>query len=186
MNTRLPKRLGIHHTIAAALLAASATAGAHVTLDQPKAFAGTGYKAALRINHGCSGSATHTVVVDLPDGFRGAKPMAKPGWKIAVKRAPLAQPYESHGVKFTDDVVQISWTASTPGGALPDAQFDEFVLRGQAPAQVGPAWFKVRQLCDSGELNWAEVPPSGSETRGLKAPAVMLDVHPADHAAHQH
>jgi periplasmic copper chaperone A len=166
------------------------SAQAHVSLEQAKAFAGTGYKAVLRIGHGCEGTGTHTVVVDLPAGFRGAKPMPKDGWTIAIVRSPLAQPYESHGRKVTDDVTRITWTAGSPMHALPDAHYDEFVLRGQAPEQVGPAWFKVRQLCEKGEWNWAEVPAPGADgkysTKGLKAPAVRLDVHPADHAGHMH
>ena len=173
-------------TLAAGALLACGAAHGHVTLETPTAFAGSGYKAVLRVGHGCEGSATHTLIVDVPAGFRGAKPMPKPGWKIAIRRAPLAQPYESHGKTISDDVVQISWTASAPENALPDAQYDEFVLRGSAPEQAGPAWFKVRQLCEKGEWNWVETPGSGSSTQGLKAPAVLLDVHPADHAGHMH
>lgn len=177
----------IRHAIAAAaLLLAAAAAGAHVTLEEPKAFAGTGYKAVLRVGHGCEGTATHTVVVQLPTDFRGAKPMPKPGWTVVIERAPLAKPYESHGRTIKDDVVRITWKATSPEAALPDAFYDEFVLRGSAPEQAGPAWFKVRQLCEKGEWNWAEVPAHGKDTKGLKAPAVLLDVHPADHAGHMH
>lgn len=153
-------------------------AQAHVSLEQPQAAAGSGYKAVLRIGHGCEGSATHTVSVRLPAGFRGAKPMPKPGWTIAITRAPLAEPYESHGRKITDDVVEISWKANSRDSWLPDAHFDEFVLRGQAPEKAGPAWFKVQQLCEKGEWNWTDVPPSGTATKGLKAPAVLLEVLP--------
>jgi uncharacterized protein YcnI len=180
----------MHHTLAAALVFCAATVQAHVALEEPKAFAGTGYKAVLRISHGCESTATHTVVVDLPAGFRGAKPMPKAGWKISITRATLPQPYESHGRTISDDVARITWTATSPDNALLDEQFDEFVLRGQAPAQTGPAWFKVRQLCVKGEWNWAEVPAAGADgkfsTQGLKAPAVRLDVHPAEHAGHMH
>lgn len=153
-------------------------AQAHVSLEQPQATAGSGYKAVLRIGHGCEGSATHTVTVRLPAGFRGAKPMPKAGWTIAITRAPLAEPYDSHGRQVTDDVVEISWKAAGRESWLPDAHYDEFVLRGQAPEAPGPAWFKVQQLCEKGEWNWAEVPASGTSTKGLKAPAVLLEVLP--------
>lgn len=173
--------------VTAALAAAACTAQAHVSLEQPQAAAGSGYKAVLRVGHGCEGTATHTVVVRLPAGFRGAKPMPKPGWTIAITRAPLDQPYESHGRKITDDVVEISWKADSRERWLADAHYDEFVLRGTAPATPGPAWFKVRQLCEKGEWNWAEVPAGGTSTQGLKAPAVLLDVQPRQAAgAHQH
>ncbi len=171
---------------AAGLGLLAGAAQAHVTLEVPQAAAGSGYKAVLRVGHGCEGTATHTLSVRLPAGFRGAKPMPKPGWTISITRAPLAEPYESHGRKVTDDVVEISWKADSRERWLPDAHYDEFVLRGQAPDTPGPAWFKVRQLCEKGEWNWAEVPASGTSTQGLKAPAVLLDVQPKAAPAHQH
>ena len=171
--------------IALALLAASA-AQAHVTLEEPQALAGAGYKAVLRVGHGCESTATHTVIVRIPAGFRGAKPMPKAGWVLNIERAPLAEPYDSHGRKVTDDVVQITWKATGRESFLADAYYDEFVLRGQAPAKAGPLWFQVRQLCEKGEWNWADIPASGTSTKGLKAPAVLLDVVPdhTEHAAH--
>lgn len=163
-------------------LQGAAAAQAHVTLEEPQALAGAGYKAVLRVGHGCEGTATHTVVVRVPAGFRGAKPMPKAGWVLSIDRAPLAEPYESHGRKISDDVVQITWKATSKESFLADAQYDEFVLRGQAPAKAGPVWFQVRQLCEKGEWHWADIPASGTSTKGLKAPAVLLDVV-KDHTA---
>ena len=59
----------------------------------------------------------------------------------------LAQPYESHGKTFTEGVLEISWIAQGAENALPDAFYDEFVLRGTTPAKPGPLWFKVVQTC---------------------------------------
>jgi periplasmic copper chaperone A len=69
---------------------------------------------------------------------------------------------------------------------LPDEHYDEFVLRGQAPDKPGPLWFKVLQQCERGEWDWAQVPAVGTSTKELKAPAVLLEVLPNDHAAHAH
>lgn len=160
-------------------------AQAHVSLEEPVATAGAGYKAVFRIGHGCEGTATHTVVVHLPAGFRGAKPMPKPGWTVSIQKENLAQPYESHGRRVTEDVVRLTWRANARESWLADAHYDEFVLRGSAPLQTGPAWFRVQQLCEKGEWNWADVPASGVSTKGLKAPAVLLDVVP-DHTGHAH
>lgn len=168
----------------AALVATGASA--HVTLEEPTAAAGAGYKAVLRVTHGCEGTSTHTLIVRLPAGFRGAKPMPKPGWAIAITRAPLAVPYESHGRKVTEDVVEIAWKATSRESWLADAHYDEFVLRGQAPETPGPAWFQVRQLCEKGEWHWAELPATGTSTKGLKAPAVLLEVQPRAEAGHVH
>lgn len=173
---------------AAALMAplTHGTAFAHVTLEARSALAGSSYKAVLGITHGCEGTATHTITVRLPAGFRGAKPMPKPGWTLTLQRAPLAQPYESHGRKVTEDVVEISWKASSREAFLANAHYDEFVFRGQTPAQAGPLWFKVLQLCEKGQWDWSEVPASGTSTQDLRAPAVLLDVQPNEHAGHSH
>ncbi len=161
-------------------------AQAHVTLEEPQAVAGQAYKAVLRVGHGCEGSATHTVSVQIPAGFRGAKPMPKAGWTLNVQRAPLAEPYESHGRSLKDDVVEITWQAGSREAHLSDAHFDEFVLRGQTPPQAGPLWFKVRQLCEKGQWLWTEVPTGGTSTKGLKAPAALLEVTPAAPGGHKH
>lgn len=171
---------------AALAVLAAAPAAAHVTLEDAQATAGAGTKLVFRVGHGCEGTATHTLTVQLAPGFRGAKPMPKPGWTVAIRRAPLAEPYESHGRSVTDDVVEVTWRAATREAWLADAHYDEFVLRGQAPLQPGPAWFKVRQQCERGEWHWAEVPAEGQGTRGLKAPAVRLEVLPAGGAGHVH
>jgi uncharacterized protein YcnI len=173
------------------LVAASAgPASAHVTLEEAQARAGKPYKATLRVSHGCEGTATHTLRVQVPAGFRGAKPMPKPGWTLQTQRAPLAQPYESHGRRITDDVVEITWTAATREAWLADAHYDEFVLRGQLPAQPGPLWFKVQQLCEKGQWDWFDTPadPKSTSRAGLKAPAALLEVLPADEppGAHRH
>jgi uncharacterized protein YcnI len=140
----------------------------------------------FRIGHGCDGSATHTVSVTLPAGFRGAKPMPKAGWTLALRKAPLAQPYSSHGRTVTDDVVEVTWKAATREAWLADAHYDEFTLRGQLPDTPQALWFKVQQLCERGELHWADVPAAGTSTRGLKAPAVLLEVTPAEAKGHSH
>lgn len=161
-------------------------AQAHVVLDEPAALAGSSYRAAFRVGHGCAGSPTTAIRVFLPAGFRAAKPMPKPGWGLSVRREALAQPYTSHGKTVSEDVVEVSWTAIGPDSALPDAWYDEFVLRGTTPAQAGPLWFRVRQTCAQGQLDWVEVPTQGTSTQGLKAPAALLEVLPAGAAMHSH
>ena len=47
-------------------------------------------------------------------------------------------------------------------------------------------WFKVLQTCEKGSIDWAEVPASGTSTKGLKTPAALLEIIPSDHAGHAH
>jgi periplasmic copper chaperone A len=162
---------------------------AHVVLDEPVALAGASYKAALRVGHGCNGSPTSGITVRIPHGFQGAKPQPKPGWGLTVKHEKLAQPYNSHGKTITEDVSEITWTATTKDSYLPDAFFDEFVLRGGLPKDAQPLWFKVLQTCETGRNDWAQIPTQGVATKGLKFPAVLLEIIPSGPAGqdgHQH
>ena len=182
--------LNIHSlkTLLAAGLCLSATAGvfAHVVLDEPAVLAGRSYRAVLRVGHGCNGAATSGIRVLIPSGFQGAKPMPKPGWTLAVKLEKPDKPYASHGKQVTEDVTEISWTANSKDNWLPDAWYDEFVLRGGAPAQAGPIWFRVLQTCDRASQDWAEIPASGTSTKGLKAPAALLEVISSEQVVHEH
>ena len=162
------------------------TATAHIVLSEPKAVAGSYYKATLRVGHGCNGAATTGLNVQVPAGFQGAKPQPKAGWNIATRKAKLSKPYNSHGKTVTDDVVELRWSAGSQEAHLPDDQFDEFAFMGRLPDQAGPLWVKVLQTCENGQSDWSEIPASGTSTRGLKLPAALLDVQPAPAHEHHH
>lgn len=98
--------------------------------------------------------------------------MPKPGWTIERRVEKLTKPFDSHGKTVTEAVAAITWR----GGLLTDDFFDEFAVQMQLPETPGPIWFKVLQRCEKGENDWATVPASGTSTRGLKAPAVLLEL----------
>lgn len=163
--------------IAACAISAGATVSfSHVVLQDGAAAAGASYRATFRVGHGCNGSATTGITVTIPPGFNGAQPMPKAGWTVTTTTGKLEQPYQSHGKTFTDGVLEISWTAKDAENALPDAFYDEFVLRGTTPGKPGALWFKVVQTCEKGSNAWVEVPASGTSTQGLKSPAALLEI----------
>ena len=159
---------------------------AHVVLTEQQAMAGSYYKATLRVGHGCNGLATNALIVQVPAGFQGAKPQPKAGWTLAVRKAKLATPYNSHGKTVTEDVVELRWSALNKEASLPDDQFDEFAFMGRLPDQVGPLWVKSLQLCDGGQNDWSEIPAAGTSIRGLKSPAALLEVQAAPKHEHHH
>lgn len=184
-NTPLLRGLGAAAVLAGLTLATGA--GAHPVLETSAAPAGASYKAVMRITHGCAGSPTRQVVVEIPAGVRGARPMPKPGWALEVQREKLAQPYTSHGRSITEDTVRITWTARTREDMLPSAYVDEFLLVAQLPAKAGPLYWPVRQVCEEGRTDWVEIPKPGQKAADLKSPAVLLTVQPGgEHAGHQH
>ena len=161
-------------------------AQAHIVLSEPKAIAGSHYKATLRVAHGCNGSATTGLTVQVPAGFQGAKPQPKFGWAVVTRKAKLDTPYNSHGKTVTDDIVELRWTAASKDAALPDEQFDEFAFMGRLPDDAGFMWFKVLQTCENGQNDWSEIPTSGASTRGLKSPAALLELQAAPKHDHHH
>ena len=78
-------------TLGAAALSAT-PARAHVELETDQAPAGSSYKAVLMVPHGCAGSPTVALRVQIPDGVVGAKPMPKPGWTVTTVVGKLANP----------------------------------------------------------------------------------------------
>lgn len=172
--------------LALALFSGTTASFAHVALDEPAALAGRSYKAALRLGHGCEGSPTTAVKVLIPAGFQGAKPMPKAGWSLSTTVAKLAKPYDSHGKTISEDVTEITWTANSKDSWLADAWYEEFMLRGGLPAEAGAMWFKVLQTCEKGRNDWVQVPESGISTKGLKAPAALLEIIESGSAGHQH
>ena len=152
------------------------SAHSHAVLTDSSAAPGSYYKGAVRIGHGCDGSSTTGVKVFVPVGFEGAKPQAKSGWTISIKKAKLAEPYVSHGKSVTEDVVEIEWKANSKECALADGVFDEFAFMTKLPEKIGANWLRVLQTCEKGQNDWAEIPSSGISTKGLKMPAAFLNI----------
>lgn len=155
----------------------AAPAAAHVTLAQQEAVAGAGYKAVLRVGHGCEGAATTEIRLRIPEGFVNAKPMPKPGWETQVVRGPYARPATLHGAEITEGAVEIIWS----GGSLPDDFYDEFVVSGTLAADLpldAPLYFPVVQACGEAAERWIEIPTPGQSGHDLDHPAPGLTLLP--------
>ena len=163
----------IRKSLLALALCAAAGAQAHVTLEYQVAVAASSYKASFKVGHGCGASATRQVVVQVPAAMRNAHPMPKAGWALDLQREG-------------ETVTRITWTARTREDALPSAHYDEFVLVAQTPAQAGPVYWPVSQVCEEGRQDWTEIPTAARKLSDLKMPAAYLEVLPADGAATEH
>lgn len=165
-----------------------APASAHIVFDNPVAVAGSNYKAVFRIGHGCGNSPLKQIVVTIPAGVQGAKPMPKAGWNLEIVREKLATPYVEYGRTISEDVRRISWTAKSKDDYLLNDWFDEFVLRAKLPSTPGMLYWSVAQVCEEGRMDWAQVPTPGQDPKKLKSPAATLDVQaaPSGSAEHHH
>ncbi len=174
MDKRTIKQaVGLTAAIVISLFSAASLAHAHASLEQREAKVGSGYKAVVKIGHGCDGSATTTVRVDIPEGVIGVKPMPKPGWTITTQRGAYARAYKHYHGDLSEGVRQVTWT----GGPLPDDFYDEFVVSAYIAGELTPGttlYFPVTQTCEKGELAWTEIPVAGQDAHDLKSPAATL------------
>jgi len=164
------KRNWMAPAIVLAGLTVAGPAVAHIVLAVREASAGSYYKATFRVPHGCDGSPTVAISVELPPGIVVAKPAAKPGWTLEIERERLARPVVNEGHELTERVRLVRWT----GGHLPDDEYDEFSLMVRLPAQQGPLYFPVTQRCEKGETAWVERPTEGAARPPHPAPSVLL------------
>ena len=158
------------------------TAFAHATLEQSHAVAGKTAKIVLRVPHGCNGEATHTVRIDLPEGFYNAKPMPKAGWTLETETGAYETPYNNHGKTMESGVRTITWS----GGHLESDWYDEFTFRGTVGPNVAAEtvmYFPALQTCANGVADWTNT----SGEKGGKNPSPKLTVVAGEmsHASHQ-
>jgi uncharacterized protein YcnI len=161
---------------AVAVLAASA-ADAHVTLQVREAAIGASYKAVFVVPHGCAGSATTKIRVQIPDGVIDAKPMPKAGWNLEVIKGKYNSEYDFHGAKLSEGVKEVVWS----GGKLPDDFYDEFVISTFLTGALKPdtmLYFPVVQECEQGVSRWIDIPADPAHAHDSKWPAPGVKLNP--------
>lgn len=158
-------------TLALMLAALAGPALAHATLETPEARVGSTYKAVLRVPHGCGTLPTHTVRIQIPEGFFNVKPMPKAGWTLETVTGAYAKSYDNHGTPVTEGVKEIVWS----GGNLPNEWYDEFIFRGSFAGDLPVDtvfYFPAVQECKGAEEAWIDT--SGDPKAKMPAPGVKL------------
>jgi uncharacterized protein YcnI len=155
-----------------AALVAIPVAAAHIGPTPSSAPAGNTTIVGFAVGHGCEGSPTRQVTIQIPAGVTAAKPRPKPGWTISIKRGKLPQPVKDFaGNTVTTGVLEVTWT----GGPLPDAYFDTFDIRLGMPDTPGKTiYFKTIQRCSKGLYRWIQIPVEGQPEPDEPAPGVAL------------
>ena len=171
----------IHYSVFCATVAtlAASSASAHVTLENRQATIGSGYKAVFAVPHGCAGSATTKIRVQIPEGVIAVKPMPKAGWNVEVIKGKYAAEYDFHGTKFSEGVKEVVWS----GGKLPDDYYDEFIVSTFLTGALKPdtvLYFPTVQECEQGVSRWIEIPEGdhAAHTHDSKWPAPGVKLMP--------
>lgn len=149
----------------AVVVVAVSSASAHVTLERRQAPVGSYYKAVFTVPHGCAGSPTVKVRVQVPEGVIGIKPMPKAGWTVETVKGKYATEYEFHGAKISEGIKEVVWS----GGKLADDNYDEFVFSSFLTPGLKPEttlYFPVVQECEKGVSRWIDIPAGGSSSGG--------------------
>lgn len=161
---------------AGALFALSmpAAALAHVTVDPSETAAGSYSVLTFSVGHGCEGSPTTAVTIDIPEGINSVTPTINPGWTIEKVVEALPDGTEdAHGNALAERVSQVVYTAATP---LPDGLRTTFALSLQLAGEEGDTLeFPTTQDCVEGQTVW----------EGEDVPKVELTTA-AEVVAHEH
>ena len=83
-----------------ALLTMATVGSAHVSPTMESAPGGSSQAIGFTIGHGCEGSPTTSVSIQIPAGVISAKPQPKPGWKLTLKKGKL--PGAGHALRRKD------------------------------------------------------------------------------------
>jgi uncharacterized protein YcnI len=151
----------------AGLAALAGPAAAHVGTEPSTVAAGKSAVVRFKIGHGCDGSPTTKVVMQIPDGVTSVKPEVAVGWQITTTTDTAA----GSGGGAATAVKEITWS----GGKLLDSQVQLLGVSLTMPDTPGETvYFKTVQSCESGEERWIELPgPDGKEPEA-PAPGVKL------------
>lgn len=150
-------------------------ASAHVDVAPDTTAAGSYAVLTFSVPHGCEGSPTTKVAIQMPADIPQVTPTVNPGWTVEKVSEKLPEPIEdAHGNELTERVSQVVYTARTP---LQDGYRDTLALSVQLPERVGETLtFPVLQTCAKGETAWNETPAQGQDEEELENPAPALTI----------
>ena len=158
----------------ATTLVAAAAASAHITIAPPEAPADGYATLQLQVPHGCDGSPTKAIRVQIPESVPSVTPQVHPGWEVMTKDGPK-DAVELHGETVTRGVKEVVWTA-TDADPLPDDRLDLFGMSVKLPAgEAGdPVYFPTVAQCVKGEEAWIQIPQPGESEDELESPAPVV------------
>lgn len=165
-------------------LGLAGAASAHVGVTPSDTAAGSYTVLTFSVPHGCDGSPTTEVAIQVPEGINTVTPSRSPFYDLDQTIDQLAEPIAgSHGEEITERTSVVTYTATTP---LPDGQRDTLELSVQLPedAEGETLAFPVIQTCEEGETAWTEVAADGQSEDDLESPAPTVTVTAAGDDAH--
>ena len=185
MNTRrtAARLLAAPAAAGVALLAVAGPASAHVTVTPTTTAAGAYTVLTVSVPHGCEGSPTTKVAIQIPEEILAVTPSRNPLWDVTKEQQKLAEPVtDVHGNEVTERDAVVVYTAKAP---LPDGYRDAFELSVKLPEEEGKTLaFPAIQTCEKGQTAWAELAAEGQDAEELEHPAPTLTITAAVEGGH--
>ncbi len=159
-------------------LASATPASAHVTVTPTVTNAGEYTVATFGFSHGCDGSPTTRLEIQIPEQVLSVAPTRHPLWDVKNNIVQLDEPVtDPHGNEVTERTASIVYTSKEP---VPDGTRDAVELSFQVPDVPGETLtFPTIQKCAKGENAWVEIPEEGQDPEELESPAPSFEVLPA-------
>lgn len=157
-------------------LAMGGAAFAHVSIAEDEVVAGSSAIVTLTFSHGCEGSPTTELRIQMPESIPTVAPTINANWDVEKVTEALDTPIEgSHGEQITERVSEVVYTARTP---VADGFRDTFELSVSIPDDAAgqTLYFPTIQTCETGESAWIEIPADGQDPEELEAPAPGVEV----------
>ncbi|KQX08072.1 MULTISPECIES: YcnI family copper-binding membrane protein [unclassified Leifsonia] len=165
-------------------LASPLAASAHVGVTPDTTAAGSYTVLTFAVPHGCDGSPTTAIAIDIPESIPSVTPTVNPGWTVEKSTITLDPPVtDAHGNEITERVGQVVYTAKTP---LADGYRDTFALSLQLPEDAAgdTLEFPVIQTCEVGSTLWNEKTVDGEAEPEHPAPAIAVTAATGDEHGH--
>ncbi|MGH3334902.1 MAG: YcnI family protein [Nocardioides sp.] len=150
-----------------------------MTVSPSDATAGAFTVLTVSVPHGCDGSPTTQIEMEVPEQILEVTPTRNPFYDVETKVTELDEPVtDEEGNEVTERIGSVVYTAKQP---LPDGMRDTFELSFQVPDVAGETLtFPTIQTCAKGETAWIEVPEEGQDAEELESPAPAFEVLPAE------
>lgn len=144
-------------------IGAPLAASAHVHVTPETASAGGTETLTFSFSHGCDGSPTTALAIDIPEGVGNATPVVQGGWTITRELGSTGVP------------TRVVYTADAPveDGLKAAVSMDVLFTEGTTDTTLA---FPVTQTCAEGETAWTQIAEDGEDPHDLDAPAPLVAV----------
>ncbi len=156
-----------------ALILSAPAAWGHISVSGP-AFAGSTHVARFGISHGCDGSDTLRVRIQIPEGVTAVRPMPSAFGNASVEKDATS-----------GEVTAVTWTRADTDVLLEDLQAYEFAIRFSLPSTpFKTLYFPTLQTCRTAlgveaTVDWSSTTGDhgahgGGETEENPAPSLTV------------